>query len=188
VIHWLVLTGGASSRFGRDKAATELDGRSLTDWSLRALLSIDESAPVSIVGSEHPGGPAAAVVSMLPEIDEEFVGVLAVDMPFAQHALAIVIESVQRESNNHGVANHGVAAWVPVDSTGRQQWLCAVYRRQALLDVARTRADWGGVAFHRLVGDMDTSVVPVPRSVSLLDIDTPEDFARAVGLAKEIER
>lgn len=183
MIHWLVLTGGASSRFGRDKAATELDGRSLTDWSVQTLVSIDNSAPVSIVGAERSGGPAAAVVSMLPEIDEEFVGVLAVDMPFAEHALAIVIESVQRESSNHGVA-----AWVPVDSTGRQQWLCAVYRRQALLDIARTRADWGGVAFHQLVGDLATSVVPVTWSVSLLDIDTPEDFARAVGLAKEIER
>jgi molybdopterin-guanine dinucleotide biosynthesis protein A len=181
VIHWLVLTGGASSRFGKDKASTEFHGRSLADRAVDAVRAVDAGAPVTLVGPERAGGPAAAIVSMLPEIDVDFVGALAVDMPFAQRALDQVVDVWRTERSDQLIDG-----WVPEDSSGRHQWLCAVYRRAALVRVAEARDGWGGVALHALVGDLATSVVYFPSSVSLLDIDTPEDFQRALDAAEDL--
>lgn len=181
MIQWLVLTGGASSRFGQDKASTEFHGSSLVDRAVNAIRAVDGDAPVLLVGPERAGGPAAAIVSMLPEVDAEFAGVLAVDMPFAQQALAKVVDVWQTEK-----ADRLIDAWVPHDSTGRKQWLCAVYRRSALVRSAAERTHWVGTAFHALIGNLATSVVHFPSSVSLLDIDTPEDFQRALDVATEL--
>lgn len=181
MIHWLVLTGGASSRFGKDKASTEFHGRSLADRAVDAVHAVNASAPVLLVGPERAGGPAAAIVSALPEIDADFVGVLAVDMPFAQRALNQVFDVWQEQTSDHLIE-----AWVPEDPSGKSQWLCAVYRRTALVRVAEGRGDWHGIAFHALVGNLTTSVVHFRSGVSLLDIDTPDDFQRALDAAQEL--
>ena len=181
MIHWLVLTGGESSRFGQDKASTELLGRTLVDRAVDAVRAVDVQGSVTLVGPERAGGPAAAIVSVMPDVDSDFVGILAVDMPFAKPALGVVLEAWCPEE-----ADRGIDAWVPTDSTGRRQWLCAVYRRSALLQSAGQRPDWDGVAFHALVGHLATSVVHFSSSASLLDIDTPEDFRRALDVAREL--
>ena len=183
MIHWLVLTGGSSSRFGKDKASTEFHGRSLADRAVDAVHAVDGGAPVTLVGPERAGGPAAAIVSMLPELNVDFVGVLAVDMPFAQRALNQVVDVWRTQRSDQLID-----AWVPEDSSGRHQWLCAVYRRAALVRAAEEHDDWDGVAFHALVGDLASSLVHFPSSVSLLDIDTPEDFQRALDAAEELGR
>lgn len=175
MIHWLVLTGGASSRLGRDKASTELAGRSLLDRATDAARALDDRAPITVLGPDRSGGPAAAVVSILPEVDEDFVGVLAVDMPFAQQALAAVAEACGLEAQNARVD-----AWVPQGHDGHRQWLCAVYRNDAMRRAASAIADWHGAPFHRLVGGLSACVVDVSSRVSLLDVDTPEDLQRAL--------
>ncbi len=181
MIHWLVLTGGASSRFGKDKASTEFHGRSLVERAVESVNAVDGGAPVTPVGPERGGGPAAAVVSTLPEIDADFVGVLAVDMPLAQRALNRVLDVWQTQASDHLIE-----AWLPEDPSGKQQWLCAVYRRTALVRVAEERSDWNGIAFHALVGNLASSVVHFRSGVSLLDIDTPGDFQRALNAAQEL--
>lgn len=181
MIHWLVLAGGASSRFGQDKTLADLGGRSLVALAYDAAQSTALAQQVTVVGRERSGGPAAAVVSMVGELDADFVGVLAVDMPFASDALSAITAAVVQDA-----ANSGVDAWVPVDSNGRMQWLCAVYRRDALRAAAEEIADWNGAPFHRLVAGLATSHVPIASSVSLLDIDTPDDFERARHLVEGI--
>lgn len=182
MIHWLVLTGGASTRLGSDKATARLGDRSLTERALDSVDAIDvleSDDGVSVVGPERPGGPAAAVVSMLDEIDQDLVGVLAVDMPFAAHAVQSVMAACRQQLDDHRIE-----AWVPVDDGGRRQWLCAAYRRSALLRSSAELPAWDGVAFHRLVGRLTTTDVLVESSVSLLDIDTPEDLRRALDIAQ----
>lgn len=181
MIHWLVLTGGASSRFGKDKASTVFQGRSLVERAIGSVNAVDVGAPVTLVGPERAGGPAAAVVSMLPEVDVDFVGVVAVDMPLAQRALNRVLDVWRTQTSDHLIE-----AWVPEDPSGKQQWLCAVYRRTALVRVAEGRSDWHGIAFHALVGNLASSVVHFQSAVSLLDIDTPDDFQRALDAAQEL--
>lgn len=174
-VSWLVLTGGTGSRLGQDKASTELGGIALVERAVRTLADVDPDSDVGIVGPEKAGGPAAAVTSMLADCRTSLLGVYAVDMPFAASAIAQVLASTTK----HPVAD----AWVPVDHAGRRQWLCAVYRAQALRNAASGR-EWTNQAFHSLADSLAVVEVPVAEGTSLLDVDTPADLDRARDLVR----
>ena len=174
-IDWLVLTGGAASRLGHDKASTQVGGRSLREHVHGAIRSVDAAAPITDVGPEHQGGPAAAIVAMLPECTAPIVGVVAVDMPFAESVLGVLVAAASDAAPD-------IDAWVPRDGRGKDQRLCALYRRSALVEHADT-ADWHGRRFGDLLTDMNINRVPVDEGTSLIDIDTPEDLQRAIAIA-----
>lgn len=165
---WLILAGGAGSRLGQDKAATPIDGRTLLDRARATINSVDEIATIHVLDQAYPGGPAAAVVAGLAHCESAHVGVLAVDMPFAADALVDVRSAV--------VEQPAADAWVPVDGSGRRQWLCAVYRSSALATAADSLDEWAGRSYASLVGQLACVDVPIDDSNSLLDIDTPEDL------------
>lgn len=173
---WLVLAGGAGSRLGQDKASVDLGGSALVERAVRTLADIDPHANVSIVGPDRAGGPAAAVTSMLPDCRTSLLGVYAVDMPFAASAIARVITSAAEDPE--------ADAWVPVDDGGRRQWLCALYRTEALRSAASGR-EWIDRAFHSLVASLTVVEVAVMESTSLLDVDTPADLERAREMIRE---
>lgn len=54
----VVLAGGASSRFGRDKAEEVWRGRTLLDWSVAALDPLCDT--VFVAGRDHPGFASVA--------------------------------------------------------------------------------------------------------------------------------
>lgn len=164
-IDWLVLTGGRGSRLGRDKATLVVGDQSLVDRSMASIASVDPGGDIRILGSEFPGGPAAAVARAVPECSSEFIGILAVDMPFVAPVLGAVVAAI----------GPAAEAWVPVDRDGRRHWLCAVYRREALDRVAGS-AEWADRPFHRLVADLVCAEVTIESDASLLDVDTPEDL------------
>lgn len=168
---WLILAGGAGSRLGQDKAATSINGRTLLDRARATIDSVDEEATIHILDQAYPGGPAAAVVAGLARCESAYVGVLAVDMPFAADALVHVLSAVAGQP--------AADAWVPVDGAGRQQWLCAVYRSSALATAAESCEEWSGRSFTFLVSQLACVDVPIDDSVSLLDVDTPDDLRRA---------
>ena len=168
---WLILAGGAGSRLGQNKAATPIDGRTLLDRARAAIDSVDEEATIHVLDQAYPGGPAASGVAGLALCESVHVGVLAVDMPFAADALVHVRSAV--------VEKPAADAWVPVDGAGRRQWLCAVYRNSALATAADSVDEWAGRSFTSLVGQLACGNVPIDDSISLLDIDTPDDLRRA---------
>jgi len=175
-----VLTGGASSRLGRDKASTLINGRTMFQRACDAIESVDPGAVPIELGMDFDGGPAAAVVAALPSCKSDFVGVVAVDMPMVRAALAAVIDSLEASSPK-------VDAWVPVTAQGRRQWLCGMYRRESLLRASSDR-DFRNRAFYELVSELSVLEVAVPSDVSLLDVDTPEDLERATAQVEESER
>lgn len=181
VIDWLVLMGGSSSRLGTDKSSMVLAGRTLTERAVRCVGEVDPLGSVRTVGPDRSGGPAAAVASMLAELTGTYVGVLAVDMPFATEALDAVVSRVRRD-----FTDESIDAWVPVGADDRPQWLCAVYRLASLRESAGRRDHWEGAPFHALVGGLMRSLVPVQAPVSLLDIDTPEDLRQAEAIAERL--
>jgi len=168
---WLILAGGSGSRLGQDKAATPLDGRTLLDRARATIGSVDDTATIHVLDHAYPGGPAAAVVAGLTRCESAHVGVLAVDMPFAADALVRARSAVMEQP--------AADAWVPVDSSGRRQWLCAVYRSSALATAADSVDEWSGRSFASLVSQLACVDVPIDDSISLLDIDTPDDLRRA---------
>jgi molybdopterin-guanine dinucleotide biosynthesis protein A len=174
----LVLTGGASRRFGVDKATLLIDGERLVDRTLGVLAAV--AAPVLEVGpafgrsdavrDDPPGGgPLAAIaaggVALRDSQSSRAALVVAVDLPgIDEVALTWLAEHPSADSV------------VPVID-GMAQSLCARYSRDAL-DVAqelvargeravRTLLDavpvhyadateWDGVIDARVFADVDT--------------------------------
>lgn len=165
-----VLTGGRSSRFGSDKARFEVDGRPL------ALLTADKvreaAGSVTLVGAPEryadwdlrvipdpvaDFGPLAGIVAALEDSEAEWNLIVAVDLSGVSVALLrYLLESADADVT------------LPLQPDGREQPLCAVYRRQA-------RAE--------LRASMDRGNGKVARAFEALRIRrvTPREYARFGG-------
>ncbi|MCB0914720.1 MAG: NTP transferase domain-containing protein [Actinobacteria bacterium] len=184
----VILTGGASQRFGQDKSTTLLGDRTLLDHVLDAVGAAD-GRPVIIVGpapampaaahtaifcrEDPPGsGPAAAVAAALPHVTTPVLGLIATDMPFAGALLADLARLL-------GV-HPGAEAIVPLDADGRRQPLAATYRAEALRAAAAGR-DFRGAPLRSLMGGLTTIEIEVPPDATwrVRDLDTLADLAWA---------
>lgn len=166
-----MLTGGGSTRLGRDKATTRIGGRRMID---RVLEQIPPEVPVVVVGPdprarrritvtrEEPagGGPAAGIGAALPYVRTDLVAVLATDMPFGVEVVLALLDRVGDSD-----------AAVPF-ADGHLQPLSAVYRADALRGLAlRT-----GMSMRTVLSGLDVEPVSIdPQRV--VDIDTPTDLA-----------
>jgi molybdopterin-guanine dinucleotide biosynthesis protein A len=177
----VVLTGGGAARFGgADKASIEVAGETLLERALRALAEVQD---VVVVGDEVPtgrpvtflredppgGGPAAGLLAGLagfPRVPR-LVVVLAVDMPL------VTPGTVRRLA-----ASAAVDGALLVDGDGRRQYLCAVYRTEALRAAAPGLPEQHGLPVRRLVGDLELVEVPAVGGEAQ-DVDTWDDL-RAV--------
>lgn len=184
----LLLTGGASRRFGSPKAELRVEGERLADRTARILASV--AAPVLEVGPGHsrleavleepPGaGPLAAMAAgadalAVRGVADRSVLVVAVDLPLLTAALLRAL-----------VDAPAADAVVPrVD--GRAQPLCARYSPAALEHAGLLVAD-GARSMHALLevlavhwfDEPEWSAVVSARA--LVDVDTPAD-ARRLGL------
>jgi molybdenum cofactor guanylyltransferase len=132
-----VLAGGASRRFGRDKAFVEVGGVRLVDRAVAALA--EATAVVAVMGSRDrlaaegqrlpsgvhalpddlPGyGPLGGLATVLAHYPYAWVAVLAVDLPFVPRSWWAELAQHHRPS---------CAAIVPRGSQGRWEPLAALY-------------------------------------------------------------
>lgn len=174
----LVLTGGSAVRFdGADKASVEVGGATLLEHALAALAETAEvvvvgepvltSRPVTFLREDPPGGgPAAGVLAGLSGFARRpsHVAVLAVDMPLVTSA------TVRRLA--HACGQDGALL---VDPSGRRQYLCAVYRVEALLAAAPSLEEHHGLPMRRLVAELDLAEVPAV-AAEAQDLDTWDDL------------
>jgi molybdopterin-guanine dinucleotide biosynthesis protein A len=182
----VVLTGGSGSRMGGvDKASIELDGVTLLERSLAATVTAVE---VVVVGDQVPttrpvtwtledprgGGPAAGLLAGIDRFlrPPDLIAVLAVDMPqVGPGTFARLVEALA--VGQDGAMNDGA---VLVDSAGRRQPLCAVYRREALsrarpLDLEQEH----GLAVRALIEQLSLVEVPAVDGEAD-DVDTWSDL------------
>ncbi len=184
----LVLTGGASRRFGVDKATLLVDGERLVDRTERLLGAVAD--PVLEVGPGHgrapatreapPGsGPLASVAAGAAALDEmgvrsRWVVVLAVDLPRLDVALL------------EWLARHPADASVVPLVEGRSQPLCARYDVAALA-TARDLVAQGERAMTALLAAVSVHAAAedewggVVDASAFADVDTREDAA-ALGV------
>lgn len=176
---------------GRDKAGLELGGVAmatrlarLLEGLFEELLLVGGEPPASAPGrrvSDPPGTPCAlrGLVGALQAARTEQVLVLATDLPLMSADLLLAL-----------VAYPEADAVVPCPAEGPQP-LCALYRREPALRVARARLDAGKLALrgvlddlsiHRLEGDELAVLDPAGRA--LLNVNTPDDLERAADLAR----
>jgi molybdopterin-guanine dinucleotide biosynthesis protein A len=184
-----VLTGGASARMGSDKSALAIGGMASATRVARCLALLCED--VVLVGGDPPrdapgrrapdgDGPRCALrglVAALAATSAERVLVVATDLPLVTPDLLLAL-----------VAWPEADAVVPRSADGIHP-LCALYRRETALAAARRNfaaqrfalsALLAAVATRYLEGDDLRGVDP--DGTALLNVNTPEDFARAESM------
>ena len=177
-----MLTGGAGTRLGEDKASLVVAGESLRGRLMSAL----PHGHTHELGVDFSGGPASAVISYLPQVGTPLVALLAVDMPFAAPLIGRLVAEWDPSAGYQGL--------VPVDGTGREQWLSAVYSTDALRDASANLWVDGSVrpsiSMKALMSGLHISRVPLTEAdnVMTLDIDTPDDLAIVQEIMKEGHR
>jgi molybdopterin-guanine dinucleotide biosynthesis protein A len=187
----IVLSGGTSRRFGRDKSQAKIAGKSLIAIILG---SIPSEFKVVIVGEdpkiessqyqcvlEEPigGGPLAGFKAGLDASESELVALIATDMPFASGLVLNLINSIRANDD----------AVMYVDAKGFKQPLAAVYRRAS---VKRALADMGqldGKSVRELISHLMVHEIEMSHEIAqaLMDIDTAADLEQAIAFAAKVK-
>jgi molybdenum cofactor guanylyltransferase len=185
----VILAGGRSSRFGRDKLAEPIDGRPLLDLAIDAVQRLaTDVVVVAAPGAELavPGGvrvvhdpvgfegPLAGLAAGLGVAEEEVVLVVGGDMPTL---VAAVLESMAS-----GLDDPAIAV-VVLAHDGRPRPLPMVVRRDAGLRVARSSLDGGDRRLRAIIEALATRVISEdvwrrldPEGATLRDVDTAADL------------
>ncbi len=174
-----VLTGGASSRMGTDKAFVEIDGHPLVVRVAEALTSAG-ARPVVAVGGDLerlralgleaepdrlPGeGPLGGIVTALEVLDADIVFVAACDLvAVSAQAIREVLDAMTPDAD----------AVLP--RSDRLEPLLAAYRRRCLTHL-RDELDGGERAPHRAIEGLAVVQVRLRDANALRDADSPGDL------------
>jgi molybdopterin-guanine dinucleotide biosynthesis protein A len=185
----IVLAGGRSSRFGRDKLAEPVGGRTLLEHAVEAVRSSVHEVIVVVAPDATPAipsdvhvardpapfeGPLAGLMAGLGEAREGIALVTAGDMPELQ---APVVEALLR-----ALDVRGVEAAVLEDAGLPRPLPMAVARDPAMRETQRLLGT-GERRLRALVDALATTVIDEatwraldPDGRSLRDIDTPDDL------------
>lgn len=179
-----LLLGGESKRMGRDKAHLEWRGESFSTRAACLLAGL--FSETLLVGGEPqstaPGrrvsdssGPACALrglVTALEAATSPRVLVVATDLPFLGEDLLLAL-TAWPESD----------VVVPADDE-RAHPLCAIYRREVCLPIARAHLDSGRLSLRSLLEEVDSDRVSLEDLglgdlgyAPLTNINTPGDLA-----------
>lgn len=196
----VVLAGGRSSRFGRDKALLELGGETLLVRAVRTLSGLAgevlvlgpveraaQAPGVRAIPDERPGdGPLPALATALREMRGERMIAVATDMPLLNPAL---LRHLLDRSSGYDVTVPRVG--------GRTQQLHAVYARSCLpaVEAQLARDD---LKIDRFFGAVRTLIVeedeiaPIdPGFLSFRNINTEADWLelqRIAGVTTDVGR
>lgn len=180
-----ILTGGRSTRMGRDKADVAIAGDTMLDRVADAmgravgrtvLLGPDRPGWECWPDAFHAQGPLAGVATALTRTTSDRILLVAVDQPF-----------LRTETLAYLLATDSEIPVVPVDRRGTRQVTCAVYP-VSITDAAADEATVGG-SIQTLLDRV--SFTPIPPDVwqgwgedgrSWFSVD--DEDALAVGLDK----
>lgn len=174
----LILAGGASRRFGRDKALATLDGvpfvvrvhAALAGHAASVLLSTGPtpraySVDARVVLDSVPdGGPLAGLAAGLATCTTPWLVSAAVDLPFlSADALRPLLDPVPE----------AVDVAVALDADGRRQPTVALWRVATVGTVVAERLAERRLALHGLLDRLTVREVPVR---GLRNVNQPDDL------------
>jgi molybdopterin-guanine dinucleotide biosynthesis protein A len=185
----IVLAGGRSSRFGRDKLAEPIDGRPLLHHAIDGVRPIAAEVVVVVAPDATPGIPGDVVLIHDPTPFEGPLAGLAAGLRGARHAVCLVV-GADSPSLVSGVLGLLVAALddpsmdaAILDDAGRPRPLPAAVRRDPGLVAAERLLVDGQRRLRLLFEALSTHPVPEelwrrldPDGATLRDIDTPADL------------
>ena len=185
----VVLTGGSSTRMGRDKASLEVAGMTLLQ---RTLVGIPRFVPIVVVGPTVPvartvdfcreepvgGGPVAGIDAGLALVHTPVVVVLAADLPFVGALPTRLAAALDVESED-------VEAVIALDGEARLQQLCAAYRTTALRRAIAAGGAPSGASMRSVVERLTVITVDAGAGDAVRDVDTPADLAAVRATLEE---
>lgn len=193
-VQGFILVGGASRRMGQDKAQLRLGHETIVERIANQLSPVTSS--VTLVGSPqvYPGhslptvpdvyekwGALGGIHAALSAAETDWIIVVACDLPFVTRDLFARLKSFAKES---------VDAIVPIQADGRPQPVCALYHRETCLPEIERLVSAGEHTPRALLANVRTRYVEFSELSELpgvenffLNLNTPEDFARAKLLA-----
>ena len=132
-----ILAGGMSRRMGENKAGLYLAGKTFLERAADVLGSVSRSVRIvgdirgvhsdlevvpDILGEQKGQGAIAGLISALHYAEGEWAAILACDLPFVTAELFFRLVEIAK-------ADPAAACVVPVQSDGRIQPLCGLYRK-----------------------------------------------------------
>ena len=192
----VILAGGRSSRFGRDKLAEPIDGRPLLSHAIDAVRPHATEILVVVAPGAAPAtalpegvtlvhdpvafqGPLAGLLAGLTAAREPIVLVVGGDMPTLVDA---ILEAMLAELDTPAAPDGAQA--VVLEHDGRGHPLPMVVRREPALPAAERLIGAGERRLRALAETLTTRIIPEsawraadPDGLTLRDIDTPADLA-----------
>lgn len=187
-IEGFILAGGASSRMGTDKSRLLLDGQTFLHRIAEQLSAV--TPLVTVVGTiadqaelnlpivpdiHEQWGALGGVHAALSACRSEWAAIVACDLPCVTAALIDRLWSLRDDFE----------AVAPLQSDGRRQPLCALYRVVPCITIAESLIKTGERKPVALLQSLRTLWVPfhvledLPGAQHFFDnINTPQDYAR----------
>jgi molybdopterin-guanine dinucleotide biosynthesis protein A len=186
VLNGLVLAGGSSRRFGRDKAAVTIAGETLLARTVALVAPLVSTLRVSV----RPAQASEALRSAYPLLVDEFPGggpaagllaahqfapaaawlVTACDLPLLD-ATALNTLVAARDAGRDATAYAS-----PVDR--KPEPLCAIYEPAVLKRLASLQARGGSLSPRDLLAGSDTLLLRPERAEALANVNEPGDLER----------
>jgi molybdopterin-guanine dinucleotide biosynthesis protein A len=189
----VLLAGGSSGRMGKDKALLAINAVPVVQWLALRLREITDEVMIStnnpsayeflglpIIPDRFPGhGPMAGIHAAMHQTRRPWMLVLACDLPGV--SAQFLRNMVERKS--------GFEAVIPINSDGELQPVCALYHRSCLPAMERNlAANDNGLIFLLREPGLRIHQLRLKEELfsnsELLDIDTPEDFAKFLRISK----
>lgn len=187
----VVLAGGGSRRFGRDKLAADLGGRTLLDATLDA---VPTDLPVLVVGPGRPvarpvrfvreeppgGGPAAALVAGFVaalDLGADRVVSLPGDAPAAGTAVVALLDAL-------GSGDLDLVVAVGADGQVFPLQVAATVVGVRRFVAAAGPGRGAGASVRRLLEPLGPGLVPLP-AAALRDVDVPADLADLTRIGED---
>jgi molybdopterin-guanine dinucleotide biosynthesis protein A len=184
-LHGLVLSGGASTRMGKDKALLDWHGEPQLQATFRLLSGHVRSCFVSLRSDQRAESVRAALPGIVDEIEgagsaagllaahaaypEAAWLVLACDLPLLQ---ASTLEALIRARDGQRAA---IAYRSPID--GLPEPLCALWEPAALARLS-LQAQAGRYGLREVLRSTDTLLLPARDNGELDNINTPQERQR----------
>jgi molybdopterin-guanine dinucleotide biosynthesis protein A len=187
-LHGLVLTGGASTRMGKDKALLDRQGEPQLLATFRLLSQHVQSCFVSLRRDQReesiraglPGifdetdgiGPAAGLLAAHGAYPDVAWLVLACDLPRLQSSTLLGLIRA-RDGRHAAIAYRSAVDDLP-------EPLCALWEPAALASLSR-QAQAGRYRLRDILESDDTLLLSTPSGDVLENINTPQDLQRLRG-------
>ena len=180
----IVLSGGASSRMGKDKGLCEFRGKALITYAIEALLPLCDSILISsnnvdnyqelgyqVVADEHKGiGPIGGIYSSLKKSLTKHNLIISCDTPFLNTQL---LKFVLDNSDNYDVV-------VPEHSNSFIEPLAAYYSSDIInqIEISIKRNDYKLMNLFNEVKFKSINVDSIPGFSNKLfrNLNTPDDL------------